>query len=130
MLGQLAREEQTHSSLNLAGGDGVALVVARQAASLGGDALEDVVDERVHDGHRLVGDTSIVVDLFQDLVDEGGVGRVVALVMARGLRSLLTSSLLGLLRAFLSFAFLLAARHGCSLEMRGARMRRGMFSCP
>ncbi len=33
-----------------------------------------VVDEGVEDGHRLVGDTSIGVDLLEDLVDVGGVG--------------------------------------------------------
>ena len=30
------------------------------------DALEDVVDEGVENGHRLVGDTSIGVDLLED----------------------------------------------------------------
>ena len=34
--------------------------------SLGSNALEDVVDEGVEDGHRLVGDTSIRVDLLED----------------------------------------------------------------
>jgi hypothetical protein len=33
---------------------------------LSGNALEDVVDEGVQDGHRLVGDTSVGVDLLQD----------------------------------------------------------------
>ena len=33
---------------------------------LGGDALEDVVDEGVEDGHGAVGDTSVGVDLLED----------------------------------------------------------------
>lgn len=33
---------------------------------LGGNALEDIVDERIEDGHRLVGDTSVWVDLLED----------------------------------------------------------------
>lgn len=38
----------------------------RLTRRLSRDALEDVVDERVQDGHRLVGDTSIRVDLLED----------------------------------------------------------------
>ena len=30
---------------------------------------KDVVDERVHDGHALLGDTSVGVDLLEHLVD-------------------------------------------------------------
>ena len=37
------------------GNTGSALVVADQLASLTGDALEGVVDERVHDGHGAAG---------------------------------------------------------------------------
>ena len=33
---------------------------------LGRDALEDIVDERVEDGHRRVGDTGVGADLHQD----------------------------------------------------------------
>ena len=36
------------------------------------DPLEDVVDERVEDEHGLVGDTSVRVDLLEDLVDVRG----------------------------------------------------------
>ena len=34
--------------------------------SLSSNALEDVVDEGVEDGHRLVGDTRVRVDLLED----------------------------------------------------------------
>ena len=40
-----------------------------KAGSFGGDALEDVVDERVHDAHGFAGDTSVRVNLLQHLVD-------------------------------------------------------------
>ena len=47
-----------------------------------GDLLEDVVDERVHDGHRLGGDTGVRVHLLEHLVDvwweEGEAGGVSA----------------------------------------------------
>jgi hypothetical protein len=33
------------------------------------NAFKDIVDERVHDGHSRLGDTSIGVDLLEDLVD-------------------------------------------------------------
>merc|ERR1712115_737989 len=56
------------------GGDGGPLVVVGQTGSLGSDTFEDIVDERVHDAHGLGGDTSVGVDLLEDLVDVDGVG--------------------------------------------------------
>ncbi len=44
-----------------------------QTASLGGDALEDVVHEAVHDAHGLAGNSSIGVHLLQNFVDVDGV---------------------------------------------------------
>ena len=42
-----------------------------KAGSFGGDALEDVVNERVHDAHGFAGDTSVRVNLnlLQHFVD-------------------------------------------------------------
>ena len=48
------------------------LVVANKSGGLGGDLLEDVVDERVHDGHGFLGDTGLGVDLLEDAVDVDG----------------------------------------------------------
>ena len=45
-----------------------------QAGGFGGDSLEYVVDERIHDAHGLAGNTGIRVHLFQDFVDVDGVG--------------------------------------------------------
>ena len=47
MLGQLSREDEPDSSLDLTGGDSRLLVVASQLCSLRGNFVEDVVDERV-----------------------------------------------------------------------------------
>ena len=69
MLSQLPGQEEPHRGLDLPGGDGGPLVVVGKTGSLGGDALEDVVHEGVHDGHGLGADASVGVDLLQDLVD-------------------------------------------------------------
>ena len=74
VLGELSREEEPDSGLDLAGGDGGPLVVVSQTAGLSSDSLKEIVDERVHDAHSLGGDTSVGVDLLQHLVDVDGVG--------------------------------------------------------
>ena len=72
MLGELTGEEEADGGLDLAGGEGVLLVVADEAGRLRGDLLEDVVDERVHDGHGSLGDTGLGVHLLEDTVDVDG----------------------------------------------------------
>ena len=79
VLGQLSGQEEPDGGLDLPGGDGGPLVVVGELAGLGGDALEQVVDERVHDAHGLGGDTGIRVDLLQHLVDVDSV-RLLTLV--------------------------------------------------
>jgi len=69
VLSELTGEEETDSGLDLSGGESVLLVVADEAGSFSGGLLEDVVDERVHDAHGLLGDTSLGVDLLEDSVD-------------------------------------------------------------
>ena len=73
VLGELTGEEQADGGLDLAGRQGGLLVVAGQAGSLKGQALEDVVDERVQDGHAALGDASVGVHLLEHLVDVGAV---------------------------------------------------------
>ena len=84
MLGELTREEQADSGLDLSGGEGVLLVVADKAGGFGGDLLEDVVDEGVHDGHGLLGDASLGVDLLEDTVDVDGEGLTTSLLGGSG----------------------------------------------
>ena len=69
MLGQFTGEEQPDGRLDLPAGDGRSLVVMSEPGSFGGNALEDVVDEAVHDAHRLAGDAGVRVNLLQHLVD-------------------------------------------------------------
>jgi hypothetical protein len=69
VLGQLSWQQQTNGCLNLATGDRRTTVVVGETRRLGGDALKDVVDEAVHDRHRLAADASVWVDLLQHLVD-------------------------------------------------------------
>ena len=94
MLGKLSRKHKADRGLDLAGRKGGFLVVLGEPSGLSGNALEDVVDEGVHDGHALLGDSSVRVDLLEDLVDVRRVGLSAPLV-------LLGSSLLGGLGGFL-----------------------------
>ena len=73
VLGKLAREHQAHRGLDLAGREGSLLGVGGQLSGLASEALEDVVDERVHDRHALLGDASVRVHLLKHLVDVRGV---------------------------------------------------------
>ena len=81
VLGKLTREDEADSSLNLARRDCRLLGVRSKfcdasekaerwkrlrTGCLSGNALENVVDKRVEDGHGLVGDTGIGVDLLED----------------------------------------------------------------
>ena len=98
MLGQFSWEEESDSSLDFSGGEGVLLVVADELGGLEGDLLEDVIDEGVHDAHGSLGDAGVGVHLLQDLVDVDGVGLLalaVLLLVALGDVLLGLASLLG-----------------------------------
>jgi hypothetical protein len=69
VLGELARQDQADGGLHFAAGDGALLVVLGQTGSFGGDALEDVVHERVHDRHGLGADAGVRVNLLEHSVD-------------------------------------------------------------
>ena len=73
VLGELTREHEAHRGLDLPGRKGGLLGVGGQLASFASKALEDVVDERVHDRHTLLGDASVRVHLLEHLVDVRGV---------------------------------------------------------
>ena len=98
---KFTRQEEADSSLDLPGSDGGALVVMGQTRGFGSDALEDVIHERVHDGHSLGGDTSVGVDLLEHLVDVDAVG---FLPLALLLLVALGDGLLGLAGLFGSFS--------------------------
>jgi hypothetical protein len=108
MLGKLTRKEETDGSLDLAGRQGGLLVVARQTGRLQSNALEDIIDEGVQDGHTTFGDASVGVNLLQHLVYVGRV-RLGSLGTLLG-----TSSLLGGLDGLLSDRGVLSRwRHDC-----------------
>lgn len=54
VLGELSWKDETHSSLDFSGGDGVLLVVSGEATCFTGKTLEDIMDEGIHDDHRLL----------------------------------------------------------------------------
>ena len=91
VLGELSREKQPDSGLDLTGSDGRPLVVVGEARGFSGEPLEDVVDERVHDGHGLGGDAGVGVHLLEHLVDVNGIrllplGRLLLLLVSGCLR--------------------------------------------
>ena len=95
VLGKLAREHKSHTRLHLAGGQSGFSVVAGQAAGLDAQTLEHVLDERVHDGHSALGDTSVGVHLLQHLVDVGRVALDSPLAAGGGRCLLVRFSFLG-----------------------------------
>ena len=81
MFGQFSWKQKANSGLDLPGGNGGPLVVVGKTAGLSGDALKEIIDERVHDAHGLGGDTSIGVDLLENLVDVDGIRFLPLLVL-------------------------------------------------
>ena len=73
MLGQFTGKHEANSSLDLAAAEGGLLVVSGELSGFSGDALENVINERIHNGHTLLGNTSIRVNLLQHTVDVGRV---------------------------------------------------------
>lgn len=52
-LGQLLRQQQIHSLLDIIWGEGTALPDEHSLAGFRSDAFEDVIDQDVHDVHRM-----------------------------------------------------------------------------
>lgn len=63
MLGQFSRQQEPDRGLHFSAGDGGALVVVRQSGRFCGNALENIIDKRVHDAHRPAGDASVWMNL-------------------------------------------------------------------
>ena len=105
MLGQFTRQDQSNGRLDFSGRHGRLLVVSGQFRGFSRDLFEDVVDEGVHDAHRLGGDAGVRVHLLQDLVDVDLVGFGLGLASnLLGARGLLLRGFLGhRVRAFASW---------------------------
>jgi hypothetical protein len=97
VLSELTGEEEADGGLDLSGGQSVLLVVADELGRLKGDLLEDVIDERVHNVHRSLGDADLGVDLLQHTVDVDGEGLNSAAVSRLGSLGSSTCFLGGLL---------------------------------
>ena len=69
MLGELTGKDESDGGLDFPGREGALLGVPGQLGGFGGDSLEDVVDEGVHDAHASLGDTGVGVHLLEDLVN-------------------------------------------------------------
>jgi hypothetical protein len=74
VLRKLSGKDETNGSLDLTRRNGGLLVVRCQLRGLSSDPLENIIDEGVEDEHGLVRDTSVGVDLLEDLVDVRRVG--------------------------------------------------------
>jgi len=97
MLGKFSGKHETDGGLDLTRRKGSLLVVGGKLSSLSGNAFEDIVDKGVHDGHTLLRDTGIGVDLLQDLVNVRGVALHSLLGLSRTTSLLGGGSLLGTL---------------------------------
>jgi hypothetical protein len=90
VLGEFSGKDESDGSLDLSGRDGGSVVVRCELGGFAGDSLKDIRDERVEDSHGFVTvllerdledkkrrdsrDTSVGVDLLEDLVDVRRVG--------------------------------------------------------
>lgn len=100
VLGELSRQKQTYSGLNLSACDCRPLIVVGESGSFSGNPLKDVVDKAVHDRHGLARDTSVGVHLLQHFVNVDAVGFLPpppALLVPSSLGLGLAGSLLGAL---------------------------------
>jgi hypothetical protein len=69
VLGKFTGKHQTNSGLDFTTGKSCLFVVGGELSSFSGNAIKDILDERVHDAHALFADTGIGMDLFEDLVN-------------------------------------------------------------
>jgi len=73
VLGQFTGQQKPDGSLDFPAGNGRTLVVVGKTTGFSGDALEQIVDETVHDAHGLRRHTGVGMYLFQYFVDVDGV---------------------------------------------------------
>ena len=76
MFRQFSGQKEPHGGLNLSAADRPAFVVVSQTRRFGGDSLENVIHETVHDRHRFAAHTGIGMNLFKDLVNVNVVGHI------------------------------------------------------
>jgi hypothetical protein len=69
VLGEFTGKHETDGGLDFTTAERCLLVVCGELTSFGSNTLKNIVDEGVHNGHALLGDTCVRVNLLQDLVD-------------------------------------------------------------
>lgn len=74
MVGKVTWKDELNGGLDVRGGKGDLLLVSGELGGFDGDSLEDIVNERVHDGHTLLGDSDVSVDVLKNSVDVDRVG--------------------------------------------------------
>lgn len=84
MFGKLTRKDETNGSLNFARCDGLAFVGAGEVSGFNGDSFKNVIHEGIHNVHGFLGDSDVVVNLLEYLVDEGSIRIVISLAMRAG----------------------------------------------
>ena len=99
MLSELTGEEEADGGLDLSGGQSRLLDEAEELEGLKGNLLEDVIDERVHNEHRFLGDAELGVELPKHTEDVHGVGLCSATVSQLSSLGSSTGLLGGLLRS-------------------------------
>ena len=67
-------ENELDSRLNLSGWKSSSLVESDEFGSFGGNSVEGIVNEGVHDVHGLLWDSDVGVDLLENFVDVDGEG--------------------------------------------------------
>ena len=72
--GKFSGEDELDGRLDLSGRKSSSLVESDELGSFGGNSVEGIVDERVHDVHGFLGDTDVRVHLLEDLVNIDGEG--------------------------------------------------------
>lgn len=64
VLGEFTGQHETHSRLNFSAAQGSFLVIRCELSSFTRNPFKDIVDERIHDRHTLLGNSGIWVDLL------------------------------------------------------------------
>ena len=95
MLGKFTGKHKSDSRLNFSRAQSGLLVVGCQFSRFTCDALENIVNERVHDRHALLRDTSVGVNLLENFVNVRRIRLSTLLVLGTG--GCLLWSLCGLL---------------------------------
>ena len=97
VLGKFSRQHETDGSLNFARRKSSLLAESGQTSSFRGNAIKDIVDKGVHDGHALFGDSGIRMNLLEYAVNVSRprFNTLLGALASRGLLGCLLGRLLG-----------------------------------